>query len=85
MFLIVWEIYGSKVIYRMSQKKATASDFKIKTFISHHSKKEVLIFLFDVLFRPFCETHCVKGSDKNVSLFLIVRRKMVYLGVPKKM
>ena len=41
-------------------------------------------FLFHALLRPFRETHCVKCCDKNVSLFLIVRRKMAYLGVPKK-
>ena len=34
----------------------TASDFKIQTLTSKHSKKEFLHFLFDVLFRPFRET-----------------------------
>ena len=38
-------------------------------------EKEVFNFLFDALFRPFRETHRVKGCDKNVSIFLIVRRK----------
>ena len=56
----------------------TASDFKIQTF-TNHSKKEVSTFSFDALLRPFRETHRVKGCDKNVSLFLIVRRKMAYL------
>ena len=40
----------------------------IQTFTSNHSKMEVFIFLFDALFRPFLETHRVKGCDKNVSL-----------------
>ena len=62
----------------------TASDFKIQTFISNHSKKEVFIFVFDILFRLFRKTHRVNGYDKNVSIFLIVRRKMAYHGVPKK-
>ena len=63
----------------------TASDFKIQTFISNHSKKEVLNFIFDVvLFTPFRETHRVKGCDKNFSLFLILRRKVACLGVPKR-
>ena len=34
--------------------------------------------------RPFRETHRVKSCDKNVSLFLIVRRKVAYPGVPNK-
>ena len=51
----------------------TASHFKIQTFTSNHSEKEVFHFSFDVLFRPFREKHRVKGCNKNVSLFLIVR------------
>ena len=41
------------------------------TFTSNHSKKEVLNFVFDVLFRQLRETHRIKGFDKNVTLFLI--------------
>ena len=62
----------------------TASDFKIQTSTLNYSKKEVFNFLFDVSFRPFRETHCVKGCDKNVSIFLIVCRKMVYLLISLK-
>ena len=57
----------------------SASDFNIKTFTSNHSKKEILHYLFDTLFRQFGETHRVKGCDKYVSLYLIVQRKMAYL------
>ena len=46
--------------------------------------KEVLNILFDVLLRPFRDAHRIKGCNKYVSLFLIVRRKMAYLGVPNK-
>ena len=53
-------------------------------FISNYSKKEALNFLVDALIRRFCETHRVEDCYENVSLFLIVRRKMAYLGVPKK-
>ena len=41
-------------------------------------------FLFDVSLRPFDETHRVKFCDKNVSLFLIVRRKMTCLLISLK-
>ena len=47
-------------------------------------QKGGFIFLFDVLFGPFRETYRVKGCDKNVSLFLIVRKKMAYPGLPNK-
>ena len=61
-------------IYRVSQKKDMGlidnNCFvnKIQTFTSNHLKKEVLILLFDALLRLFCETHRIKGCDKNVSL-----------------
>ena len=47
-------------------------------------KRRFYIFLFDVLLGPYGETHRVKGCDKNVSLFLIVRRKMAYLLISLK-
>ena len=56
----------------------------MQTFTSNHSKKEVLFFVFDALFRPFRKTDRVPDFDINVSQFLIVLRKMAYLGVPKK-
>ena len=56
----------------------------IQAFISNHSIKEVLKFVFDVLFRQILETHGVKGCDNNVSLFLIVRRKMAYFMISLK-
>ena len=62
----------------------TASDFQIQTFTSNYSQKEVLNFWFDVLLRQFRETHRVKCWDKNINIFLIVRRKMAYHDVPKK-
>ena len=40
----------------------------MQTFTLKHSKKEVLIFVFDVFFRQFRETHPAKGCNKNVSL-----------------
>ena len=36
-------------------KIITASDLEIQTFTSNHSKKKVILFLFDVLFRSFRE------------------------------
>ena len=36
------------------------------------------MFLLDAWFRPFRETHRVKVCDRNVSLFLIIRRKMAH-------
>ena len=41
-------------------------------------------FLFNELYKPFRESHRVKGCDKNVSLFLIVRRKMAYILISLK-
>ena len=70
---------------RVFQKKDTilmvinCFRFKIQAFTSNYLKQEVIHFVFDVLFGPFRETHRVKGCDKNVSLFIIVCRKMTYL------
>ena len=69
-------------IYRGPNKRTrfwlliTASDFKIQNFTLNHSKKGVLNFVFDVFFGVFRETYCIKGCDKNVSQFLILRKKM---------
>ena len=80
-FIIGKDIQGVPKKRKWIRSLITASDFKIQTFTSNHSKKEVLDFSFDALFRQFGEIHRVflsKSCDKNVSLFLIIRKKMAY-------
>ena len=44
----------------------------------------VINFLLYVWFRPFRKTYRAQGCDKNVGLFLIVRRKIARLTVDQK-
>ena len=57
----------------MSQEKDTifivnnCFRFQDTSFYFKPFEKGGFVFLFDVFFRQFCETHRVKGCDKNVS------------------